>query len=48
MANGPARASGHPAYDSTSSPGFIPEIWSARLAPKFYASTVFGAIANTD
>jgi hypothetical protein len=28
--------------------GFTPEIWSTRMAPKFYASTIFGAIANTD
>jgi N4-gp56 family major capsid protein len=27
---------------------FIPEIWSGKLLEKFYASTVFGMIANTD
>lgn len=27
---------------------FIPEIWSGKLATKFYESTVFGEIANTD
>lgn len=27
---------------------FIPEIWSGKLQVKFYASTVFGDIANTD
>ena len=26
----------------------IPEIWSSKLLVKFYASTVFGSIANTD
>jgi hypothetical protein len=28
--------------------GFIPEIWSAKLVEKFYASTVLQAISNTD
>jgi hypothetical protein len=28
--------------------GFIPEIWSAKLVEKFYASTVLSAISNTD
>jgi hypothetical protein len=28
--------------------GFIPEIWSAKLVEKFYASTVLSAITNTD
>jgi hypothetical protein len=28
--------------------GFIPEIWSAKLIEKFYASTVLAAISNTD
>jgi len=27
---------------------YIPEIWSGKLLVKFYAATVFGAIANTD
>lgn len=27
---------------------YIPEIWSGKLLEKFYAATVFGAIANTD
>ena len=27
---------------------FIPEIWSGKLQVKFYKSTVFGEIANTD
>lgn len=27
---------------------FIPEIWSAKLVEKFYASTVLSAISNTD
>jgi len=28
--------------------GFIPEIWSAKMVEKFYASTVLSAISNTD
>src|SRR5262245_59600109 len=28
--------------------GFIPEIWSAKLVEKFYASTVLSVISNTD
>ena len=27
---------------------FIPELWSGKLLEKFYASTVFGMISNTD
>ena len=27
---------------------YIPEIWSGKAIEKFYLSTVFGAIANTD
>lgn len=34
----------NPAYSGT----FIPEIWSARLNAKFYKTTLFGEIANTD
>lgn len=37
-----------PAYGSDSAAGFIPAIWSGKLVEKFYAATVFGAIANTD
>lgn len=33
-----------PAYSGT----FIPEIWAAKLNAKFYKTTVFGEIANTD
>lgn len=46
--SGPARAPGTPSYASSGTVGFTPEVWSSRLAPKFYAATVFGAIANTD
>jgi len=37
-------ASGYPEYSGT----MIPEVWSPKLLYKFYKSTVFGAIANTD
>lgn len=33
-----------PSYSGT----FIPTLWSGKLAKKFYDTTVFGAIANTD
>lgn len=45
---GVSRATGYPNYQSDSTSGFIPEIWSGKLVQKFYASTVFGEIANTD
>lgn len=44
--NSPA---GQVAYGGTAYSGtFIPAVWSGKLAQKFYASTVFGEIANTD
>jgi len=33
-----------PAYSGT----FIPTVWAAKLAAKFYAASVYGDIANTD
>lgn len=40
---------GQVAYGGTAYSGtFIPSLWSGKLAQKFYASTVFGEIANTD
>lgn len=45
---GPTRAAGYPDYSSSSTSGFIPEIWSGKLVQKFYAATVLGTIANTD
>ena len=33
-----------PAYSGS----FIPQLWSAKLNAKFYATTVFGEIANTN
>jgi hypothetical protein len=41
-------ASGHPDYSSTGTSKFIPQIWSGKMVVKFYISTVFGEIANTD
>lgn len=32
----------------TMSGSYIPEVWSGKLLEKFYPSTVFGSIANTD
>ncbi len=33
-----------PSYSGT----FIPTVWSAKLAAKFYAASIYGDIANTD
>lgn len=46
--SGPTRAAGHPDYSSTSSAGFIPQVWSGKLVEKLYARTCFAEIANTD
>lgn len=41
-------ATGYPDYGSTGTSKFIPQIWSTKLVIKFYKSTVFGEISNTD
>lgn len=41
-------APGHPDYSSTGTSKWIPQIWSTKLVGKFYKSTVFAAISNTD
>jgi hypothetical protein len=41
-------APGHPNYGSDGASKFIPEIWSTKLIVKFYKTTVFAAISNTD
>lgn len=38
---------GQPDY-TRSGAGFIPEVWSSKALEKFYLSTVFGDVANTD
>lgn len=43
-----ARVAGHPDYSSAGTNNFIPEIWSGKLQEKFYKTTVFKAISNTD
>lgn len=45
---GPTRDAGHPDYSSTSTSGFIPQIWSGKMVEKLYLSTVFAEISNTD
>lgn len=48
---GLAVQSGHANYSSTGTGNtskFIPVIWSTKLVEKFYASTVFADISNTD
>jgi len=42
------RVAGHPDYSSEGTSGFIPEVWSAKLAKKYYKRTVLTAITNTD
>ena len=41
-------AGGYTGYSGAGTSKFIPEIWSGTLQVKFYKSTVFGEIANTD
>ena len=41
-------ATGAPDFSSTGTSKFIPQIWSTKLIIKFYLSTVFGEISNTD
>ncbi|MBT2772924.1 hypothetical protein J7J47_11890 [Halomonas sp. ISL-60] len=45
---GPTRDAGHPDYSSTSSPGFIPQVWSGKMVEKLYQRTCFAEISNTD
>lgn len=45
---GVSRSTGYPNYQSDSTSGFIPEIWSGKLVKKFYKTTVFAEISNTD
>lgn len=42
------RVSGHPDYSSAGSSKFIPEVWSSKMAKKYYHQTVLTYIANTD
>lgn len=39
---------GHTDYSSSSTPGFIPEIWSGKLVERFYNASTYAAISNTD
>lgn len=41
-------APGHPDYSSTGTSKWTPQIWSSKLIGKFYKSTVFAAITNTE
>lgn len=41
-------AANYSASGASNTSKFIPEIWSGKLVEKFYKSTVFGDIANTD
>jgi len=44
---GPTRDAGHPDYSSSSTVGFVPEVWSGKLVEKLYKSTAFAEISNT-
>jgi hypothetical protein len=41
------RVAGQPDYSSAGTSKFIPEVWSAKLAKKYYKKTVLTAITNT-
>lgn len=45
---GVTRNAGYTDLSSTSSSGFIPQIWSGKLVVKYYDATCFGEIASTD
>lgn len=42
------RVAGHPDYSSAGQSKFIPEVWSSKMAKKYYKKTVLTAICNTD
>jgi hypothetical protein len=42
------RAAGHPDYSSAGTSKFIPEVWSSKMAKKYYKKTILTAICNTD
>lgn len=41
-------AAGHTDMSSTSSMGYIPQIWTTKMLRKFYKRSVFGSISNTE
>lgn len=41
-------APGHPDYSSTGTSKFVPQIWSSKLLHKYYISTLFSEITNSD
>ncbi len=43
-----AGAANYSSTGANAGSNFIPQVWSSKLVEKFYASTVFGEIANTD
>lgn len=45
---GVPRATSLPDYGPAGASKFIPEVWSGKLAEKFYKTTVFGEICSTD
>lgn len=45
---GPTRDAGWRDISSDSTSKFIPQVWSGKLVTKFYATTMFAQVANTD
>jgi len=43
-----ARVAGHPDYSNDGASRFIPELWAGKLIEKFYMSTIWAAISNTN
>ena len=45
---GPNSVAGHPNYSSDGAAKFIPAFWAGKMRTKFYRTTCFGEISNTD
>jgi len=43
-----ARVAAHPDYSSAGANKFLPEVWSAKMARKYYNKTVLTYICNND
>ena len=44
---GPTRDAAHPDYSSSSTSGFVPEVWTGKIIEKLYKRTAFAEISNT-
>ncbi|HLA29309.1 MAG: hypothetical protein UU10_C0041G0006 [Parcubacteria group bacterium GW2011_GWF1_40_6] len=43
-----SRAAGYPDFSSAGTNKFIPQVWSSKMARKYYNKTVLTYIANND